>query len=94
MDRRNFIGGMLAAFAGFTILPPATTYGRIWRAAKPEVIHNAAKLLLRGPPFPLLGAIVSARGIEWIHIGGGYCLPWWSPRMLNPPFGVTTARSP
>lgn len=34
MNRRNFIRGLLTAAAGFTILPPATTYERIWRARR------------------------------------------------------------
>ncbi len=37
MNRRNFIGGLLSAVAGFSILPAATTHGRIWRAARPEL---------------------------------------------------------
>ena len=31
MNRRNFIGGLLAAEAGFTILPGA---GRVWKVVK------------------------------------------------------------
>lgn len=34
MNRRNFIRGLVTAVAGFTILPPATTYSRIWRVQK------------------------------------------------------------
>src|SRR5437660_7523133 len=34
VNRRNFIGGMLTALAGFSILPPAQTYGRVWRAER------------------------------------------------------------
>lgn len=32
--RRNFFKTLLTAAAGFAILPPATTYGRIWRAER------------------------------------------------------------
>lgn len=35
MNRRNFIGNLLAATAGFAIPPPATTYSRVWRAVHP-----------------------------------------------------------
>lgn len=35
-DRRGFLKQMLMAGAAFTILPPAETYGRVWRAARPE----------------------------------------------------------
>lgn len=35
MNRRNFIGNLLAIGAGFTILPPPAM-GRIWKASKPE----------------------------------------------------------
>ena len=31
VNRRNFIGGLLALGASFTVLPPATTYDRIWK---------------------------------------------------------------
>lgn len=40
MNRRNFISGVLAAAAGFAILPAATTYGRIWKPAKELWIPN------------------------------------------------------
>lgn len=33
MNRRNFIGNLLALGAGFTILPPAAT-SRIWKATR------------------------------------------------------------
>lgn len=32
MNRRGFFRTLAAATAGFTILPPATTYQRIWKA--------------------------------------------------------------
>lgn len=32
MNRRNFLGNSALALFGFTVLPPATTYSRIWRA--------------------------------------------------------------
>lgn len=35
MNRRGFIGGISAALAGFSILPAATTYTRLWKAVKP-----------------------------------------------------------
>lgn len=34
MNRRSFLGKLSAAVAGFAILPPATTYSRIWKAQK------------------------------------------------------------
>lgn len=34
MNRRGFFKTLAAATAGFTILPPATTYQRIWKATK------------------------------------------------------------
>lgn len=40
MKRRNFIGSLLAIGAGFSILPPATTYGRIWTAEKKVIIPD------------------------------------------------------
>ncbi len=42
MNRRNFINGMLSAVAGFSILPPAETYGRVWRAARPYSITESS----------------------------------------------------
>lgn len=37
MNRRRFIGNLAGALAGFAILPPATTYHRVWRASRPVV---------------------------------------------------------
>lgn len=37
MNRRSFIGNLASALAGFAILPPATTYERIWRATRKPV---------------------------------------------------------
>lgn len=34
MNRRGFLSTLGAAVAGFTVLPPATTYSRIWKARK------------------------------------------------------------
>lgn len=36
MNRRSFFSTLSAAVAGFAILPPATTYHRIWRTTRPE----------------------------------------------------------
>lgn len=42
MNRRSFIGNLAGALAGFAVLPPATTYERIWRATRPvSVVHYA-----------------------------------------------------
>lgn len=52
MNRRNFLRGLLTAAAGFTILPPATTYERIWRARReinPDWV--TAPLEMRGGVF-------------------------------------------
>lgn len=38
MNRRRFIGNFAAALAGFAVLPPATTYERIWRATRKPVV--------------------------------------------------------
>lgn len=37
INRRNFIGSLLAAGAGFMILPPAAE-GRIWKASKTLIV--------------------------------------------------------
>ena len=34
MNRRGFFKMFATAMAGFTILPPATTYDRIWKAQR------------------------------------------------------------
>lgn len=33
MNRRGFLSSIGKAVAGFSILPPATTYNRVWRTA-------------------------------------------------------------
>lgn len=37
MNRRSFLETLAKAAAGFTILPAATTYGRVWRAQRPAL---------------------------------------------------------
>ncbi len=37
MNRRGFLSTMLKAAAGFTIMPPATTYARVWRAERETI---------------------------------------------------------
>jgi hypothetical protein len=37
LSRRNFIRGLLAVGAAFTVLPPAAV-GRVWKATKPELV--------------------------------------------------------
>ncbi len=34
MNRRSFFRTLAAATSGFAILPPATTYSRVWKATK------------------------------------------------------------
>lgn len=53
MNRRNFIGGMLAATAGFSILPGS---GRIWKAKRAPVFMSGG--IVSG------GAVLSADGME------------------------------
>lgn len=38
MNRRSFIGNLAGALAGFAVLPPATTYERIWRVQRPIIL--------------------------------------------------------
>jgi len=38
MNRRNFFASLAKAAVGFTILPAATTYERIWRVQRPEFL--------------------------------------------------------
>ena len=40
MNRRNFLSSLAKGIGLFTILPPSTTYSRIWKAQKPELIVN------------------------------------------------------
>jgi len=35
MNRRSFLSSIATAVAGFTVLPPATTYDRVWKATRP-----------------------------------------------------------
>lgn len=37
MNRRSFIGSLAGALAGFAVLPPATTYARVWAATRKPV---------------------------------------------------------
>ncbi len=39
-DRRSFFKTLATAVAGFSILPPATTYARVWRASRPALQTN------------------------------------------------------
>lgn len=40
MNRRHFLRSIAGAVAGFTILPPATTYSRIWKATRPVLKYR------------------------------------------------------
>ena len=40
MNRRSFLSNLVKAAGLFTILPPASTYDRIWKASRPEFIIN------------------------------------------------------
>jgi len=40
MNRRSFFKTLATAAAGFTILPPATTYERVWKAQAKWLIVN------------------------------------------------------
>jgi hypothetical protein len=37
MNRRSFLDRLAKAALGFSILPPATTYSRVWRVERPPV---------------------------------------------------------
>jgi|ERR1044072_694804 len=52
-NRRDFLRTLATAAAGFTILPPATTYSRVWRATSPSPSnHGVIGLLFPAPPSP------------------------------------------
>lgn len=38
-NRRNFFRTLATAVAGFAILPPATTYSRVWKATRQPLIN-------------------------------------------------------
>ncbi len=40
MNRRGFFKTLAAATAGFAILPPATTYERVWKATRMPMLHQ------------------------------------------------------
>lgn len=53
MNRRDFLRNSSLALFGFSILPPATTYQRIYRAVSIEKpsIHPRLEIRLLCPPF-------------------------------------------
>lgn len=64
MNRRGFFRTLAAATAGFSILPPATTYERVWKAvAVPSPMWVDA-------PFEMSAVIFSPRDFmgEWKFI--------------------------
>ncbi len=47
MNRRGFFKMLATATAGFTILPPATTYNRLWKATRvlnPEWVNADSEM--------------------------------------------------
>lgn len=64
MNRRNFIRGLLTAAAGFTILPPATTYSRIWRAQRPD-IYQCHLIIAREDDIDANAVAVGSSGYLW-----------------------------
>ena len=49
MNRRSFLRNSALALFGFTVLPPAETYQRVWRAMRPEPEIYAC---IMDPPSP------------------------------------------
>lgn len=49
MNRRSFIRNSALALFGFTVLPPATTYDRVWRVTK-EVQYDVQYCCIMAPP--------------------------------------------
>lgn len=48
MNRRNFFSTLIKGVGVFSILPPAETYGRIWKAAREPV--GIYSMLQKTPP--------------------------------------------
>jgi len=53
-NRRNFIGNLLAAGAGFMILPPAAN-GRVWKATRPAIQRCGFNWVVEDRPLMVLG---------------------------------------
>ena len=64
MNRRGFFSTLAKAAAGFTILPAATTYGRIWRVQR-EPIHYINPKWISAP-----------YDITYIHFDEKTITPW------------------
>lgn len=73
MNRRNFLRNVLVAGASFAVLPPATTYSRIWKAERQIVNPDWVNA-----PFALTQILTTARkdfvnpcvfGSDYVPIG-------------------------
>lgn len=61
MNRRGFFGAMGALVGGFMILPPATTYQRIWKVTRDTtiVLEQVATPVVLLTPFRYLDSLVA-----------------------------------
>lgn len=62
MNKRNFLKTLAAAAVGFTVLPAATTYDRIWRVQKKV---GMGRVLYRINP----EWVTAQYGITWLSFG-------------------------
>ena len=68
MNRRGFFGAIGAIAAGFAILPPATTYTRLWKAV---VADKTFKVALPNPEWvnaPYQAAFITALPFEAVNV--------------------------
>lgn len=101
MDRRNFIENLLAFGAGFTVLPPSTTYLRIWRAERSLVLPESEFGSIwkfyymslnfsekRIPSHGNCGSLLKKGNQFWYHDGFGWTLLRKMTRPLTWPTGL------
>lgn len=90
MNRRGFFGAIGAAVAGFSILPAATTYTRLWKAVKPTRLFamdtafgsDASVFVVSNPNYvnaPFEIGLIDMRGsivLDKLPLRFDSCPPW------------------
>jgi hypothetical protein len=85
LNRRSFLKNSALALFGFSVLPPAKTYERIWKAQRKLTTRITVNPAWRDAPYELIvmGNLDAGYRSE-IQIKGGYNIVDWPLRyMMN-----------
>jgi hypothetical protein len=90
MNRRHFLSSLATAVAGFTILPPATTYQRVWKVSKPKLWVIDWSVIPRTQP-TIYDFLLSRRQRDVVKPAvDDKMLSYWNDKFAQPPSGIAS----